>query len=150
MPVALVSALLEVLKKRVPKWLTWIGIVAAFAVAAYTGFLLGVEQGSGFVIARWEASVCHALASVWKPSRLEVGRDPAASHAAHHSRQLELIPVRTSKRSMLGAACRVLHWPFNCRPRRLGDAMSNRWSAPAFVKVTGVEFGLVGGMDRVS
>ena len=26
MPVALVSALLEVLKKRVPKWLTWIGI----------------------------------------------------------------------------------------------------------------------------
>ena len=34
MPVALVSALLEVLKKPVPKWLTWIGIVAAFAVAA--------------------------------------------------------------------------------------------------------------------
>lgn len=28
--------------------------------------------------------------------------------------------------------------------------MSNRWSAPAFVKVTGVEFGLVGGIDRVS
>ena len=42
MPVALVSALLEVLKKPVPKWLTWIGIVFAFAVAAYTGFLLGV------------------------------------------------------------------------------------------------------------
>ena len=44
MPVALVSALLEVLKKRVPKWLTWIGIFAAFAVAAYTGFLLGVVK----------------------------------------------------------------------------------------------------------
>ena len=44
MPVALVSALLEVLKKRVPKWLTWIGIVFAFAVAAYTGFLLGVVK----------------------------------------------------------------------------------------------------------
>ena len=41
MPVALVSALLEVLKKPVPKWLTWVGIVFAFAVAAYTGFLLG-------------------------------------------------------------------------------------------------------------
>ena len=44
MPVALVSALLEVLKKRAPKWLTWIGIVFAFAVAAYTGFLLGVVK----------------------------------------------------------------------------------------------------------
>ncbi|KAI7838677.1 hypothetical protein COHA_007480 [Chlorella ohadii] len=31
---------------------------------------------------------------------------------------------------------------------RLGDALSNRWSAPAFVKVTGVELGLVGGVDR--
>ena len=44
MPVALVSALLEVLKKPVPKWLTWIGVVFAFAVAAYTGFLLGVVK----------------------------------------------------------------------------------------------------------
>ena len=44
MPVALVAALLEILKKRVPKWLTWIGIVSAFAVAAYTGFLLGVVK----------------------------------------------------------------------------------------------------------
>ncbi len=43
MPVALASAALEVFKKRVPKWLTWIGIVGAFAVAAYTGLLLGVE-----------------------------------------------------------------------------------------------------------
>ncbi|MEA5019694.1 MAG: NrfD/PsrC family molybdoenzyme membrane anchor subunit [Gordonibacter sp.] len=44
MPVALVSAVLEIMKKRVPKWLTWIGIVFAFAVAAYTGFLLGVVK----------------------------------------------------------------------------------------------------------
>ena len=44
MPVALAVAVLEILKKRVPKWLTWIGIVAAFAVAAYTGFLLGVVK----------------------------------------------------------------------------------------------------------
>ena len=44
MPVALVSALLEVLKKPVPKWLTWVGIVFAFAVAVYTGFLLGVVK----------------------------------------------------------------------------------------------------------
>ena len=44
MPVALVSALLEVLKKPVPKWLTWVGIVFAFAVAAYTGSLLGVVK----------------------------------------------------------------------------------------------------------
>ena len=42
MPVALAAAVLEILKKKVPKWLTWIGIVFAFAVAAYTGFLLGV------------------------------------------------------------------------------------------------------------
>ena len=44
MPVTLVAALLEILKKPVPKWLTWIGIVFAFAVAAYTGFLLGVVK----------------------------------------------------------------------------------------------------------
>ena len=44
MPVALAVAVLEILKKRVPKWLTWTGIVAAFAVAAYTGFLLGVVK----------------------------------------------------------------------------------------------------------
>ena len=44
MPVALVVAVLEILKKKVPKWLTWIGIVFAFAVAAYTGFLLGVVK----------------------------------------------------------------------------------------------------------
>ena len=32
MPVALVSALLEVLKKPVPKWLTWVGIVFALSL----------------------------------------------------------------------------------------------------------------------
>lgn len=31
---------------------------------------------------------------------------------------------------------------------RLGGPTSNKWSAPAFVRVTGVEFGLVAGMDR--
>ena len=44
MPVALAVAVLAILKERVPKWLTWIGIVAEFAVAAYTGFLLGVVK----------------------------------------------------------------------------------------------------------
>ncbi len=44
MPAALAAAVLEILKKKVPKWLTWIGIVFAFAVAAYTGFLLGVVK----------------------------------------------------------------------------------------------------------
>ena len=42
MPVSLVVAALDLFKKRIPKWLVWIGIVSAFAVAAYTGFLLGV------------------------------------------------------------------------------------------------------------
>jgi hypothetical protein len=32
---------------------------------------------------------------------------------------------------------------------RLGGATSNQWSAPCFVRITGVEFGLVAGMDRV-
>jgi hypothetical protein len=32
---------------------------------------------------------------------------------------------------------------------RVGGPTSNKWSAPAFVRVTGVEFGLVAGMDRV-
>ncbi|KAL4856775.1 Protein ZINC INDUCED FACILITATOR-LIKE 1 [Chlorella vulgaris] len=31
---------------------------------------------------------------------------------------------------------------------RLGGATSNQWSAPCFVRITGVEFGLVAGMDR--
>ena len=39
MPVALAVAVLEILKKRVPKWLTWIGIVAAFAVSALSAGL---------------------------------------------------------------------------------------------------------------
>lgn len=42
MSVALIEAVLELLKKDVPRWLTAIGDVFAFAVAAYTGFLLGV------------------------------------------------------------------------------------------------------------
>ena len=42
MPVSIAAALLEVLRRPVPKWLTWTGIVSAFCVAAYTGFLLGV------------------------------------------------------------------------------------------------------------
>ena len=42
MPVALIEAVLELLKKDVPRWLTVIGDMFAFAVAAYTGFLLGV------------------------------------------------------------------------------------------------------------
>ena len=44
LPVSLVSAVLEVLKKKVPLWLSGVGVVFAFAVAAYTGFLLGVVQ----------------------------------------------------------------------------------------------------------
>ncbi|CAK7024462.1 MAG: hypothetical protein PEGG_01009 [Paraeggerthella hongkongensis] len=44
MPVVLAAAVLELLKRRVPKWLMWIGVVLAFAVAAYTGFLLGVVK----------------------------------------------------------------------------------------------------------
>ncbi len=44
MPVSLVVAVLEILKKPVLKWLNWIGIISAFCVAAYTGFLLGVVQ----------------------------------------------------------------------------------------------------------
>lgn len=39
---SIAAALLEVLRRPVPKWLTWTGIVSAFCVAAYTGFLLGV------------------------------------------------------------------------------------------------------------
>ena len=44
MPVTLAAALLEILRRPVPSWLTWVGVVSAFAVAAYTGFLLGVVQ----------------------------------------------------------------------------------------------------------
>ncbi len=44
MPVSLVVALLELMKKPVPQWLNWVGIISAFCVAAYTGFLLGVVQ----------------------------------------------------------------------------------------------------------
>lgn len=46
MPVSIAAALLEVLRRPVPKWLTWTGIVSAFCVAAYTGFLLGVVSAT--------------------------------------------------------------------------------------------------------
>ncbi len=42
MPVCLIAAILEIRKTPVPGWLDWIGIISAFCVAAYTGFLLGV------------------------------------------------------------------------------------------------------------
>lgn len=42
MPVTVVVLILELLKKRVPQWLVGIGVVFAFTVAGYTGFLLGV------------------------------------------------------------------------------------------------------------
>lgn len=44
MPVALIVVVFDLLKKRIPKWLTWIGIVSGICLAAYTGFLLGVAQ----------------------------------------------------------------------------------------------------------
>lgn len=44
MPVACIVAVLDILKKKVPQWLVWVGIISAFAVAAYTGFLLGVVK----------------------------------------------------------------------------------------------------------
>ncbi len=42
MPIACIVAILEILKKSVPKWLVYIGAVTALVVAGYTGFLLGV------------------------------------------------------------------------------------------------------------
>lgn len=42
MPVCCVVALLEILRKGVPRWLTWVGVVGSLCVATYTGFLLGV------------------------------------------------------------------------------------------------------------
>lgn len=44
MPIACVVALLDFLKRTIPRWLVYLGVAAAFAVAAYTGFLLGVVQ----------------------------------------------------------------------------------------------------------
>jgi len=44
MPVSLIVAVLDLLKKSVPKWLVVVGVIAALAVAAYTGFLLGVVK----------------------------------------------------------------------------------------------------------
>jgi len=45
LPVSLIAAIMELAKKRVPAWLDAIGIVTAFGLAAYTGFLLGVSKG---------------------------------------------------------------------------------------------------------
>lgn len=42
MPVCCIAALLELLGRRVPRALTLVGCVSGLAVAAYTGFLLGV------------------------------------------------------------------------------------------------------------
>ena len=64
MPVALAVAVLEILKKRVPKWLTWIGIVAAFAVAAISVILSPTPQGVGVV----EAAVVVAFTSFGESS----------------------------------------------------------------------------------
>lgn len=44
-PVSIVEAILELAKKKSPKWLSWIGTVASFGLAMYTGFLLGVSEG---------------------------------------------------------------------------------------------------------
>ena len=44
MVVALVAAVLDILKRTVPVWLDIVGVVAAVCVAAYTGALLGVCQ----------------------------------------------------------------------------------------------------------
>lgn len=42
--VALIVAILEIMKKNIPGWLVGIGFVFALAVAAYTGVLLGVVK----------------------------------------------------------------------------------------------------------
>lgn len=44
MPIVLIVAVLELLKKKVPAWLVWVGGALSVAVAVYTGFLLGVVQ----------------------------------------------------------------------------------------------------------
>ena len=68
MPVSIAAALLEVLRRPVPKWLTWTGIVSAFCVAAYTGFLLGVVSAYPL----WNNAilpvlfVVSALSAVWR------------------------------------------------------------------------------------
>lgn len=45
MPVSIAAAIMELMKLRVPSWLDILGDVAAFCLAAYTGFLLGVSIG---------------------------------------------------------------------------------------------------------
>lgn len=44
MVVSYAAAILELMKKKLPVWLKWIGVISAFGVAIYTGFLLGVVK----------------------------------------------------------------------------------------------------------
>lgn len=44
LPISIISAVLELLGKRNPKALTFIGTIFAFGIAVYTGILLGVVQ----------------------------------------------------------------------------------------------------------
>ena len=44
MPVVIAAAALELLGRAVPKWLSVLGALLSFGVAAYTGFLLGVVE----------------------------------------------------------------------------------------------------------
>jgi formate-dependent nitrite reductase membrane component NrfD len=41
-PLTIVVAVLELMKRKVPSWLVWVGSILAVGVAMYTGFLLGV------------------------------------------------------------------------------------------------------------
>ncbi|MEG0071117.1 MAG: NrfD/PsrC family molybdoenzyme membrane anchor subunit [Raoultibacter sp.] len=43
MVIAMVAVVLNLLKKEVPRWLDLLGVIAALAVATYTGVLLGVS-----------------------------------------------------------------------------------------------------------
>lgn len=42
--VAIIVAIMELKKHAVPRWLNWVGVAFGFAVAAYTGVLLGVVK----------------------------------------------------------------------------------------------------------
>lgn len=44
-PVSIIEAILELMNRKSPRWLSWIGTVFAFGLAMYTGFLLGVSDG---------------------------------------------------------------------------------------------------------
>ena len=118
-----------------------------FYKSVKAGFLLGVEQGSGFVIAR-QACTCTGLAPVHSMQSMFCLSAGAPSH--------HILPLDRTV-SLPNGEVGSTNTPRLSPPspgfprctRRLGDALSNRWSAPAFIKVTGVELGLVGGIDRV-